>query len=42
MAGIVGNVFNLTGIIGMAIDYVGGSFYKMDKTINIKMRKARR
>lgn len=42
MAGIVGNVFNFTGIIGMAIDYVGGSFYKMDKNLKIKMRKARR
>ncbi len=42
MAGIVGNIFNFSGIIGMAVDYVGGAFYKMDKNIHIKMRKDRK
>ncbi len=35
---IVGNIFNLTGVIGMAVDFFAtGAAYKLDQEVNIDM-----
>ncbi len=37
---VVGNIFNFTGIIGMAIDFFGtGAAYELDKSVNIDLQK---
>ena len=37
---VVGNIFNLTGVIGMAIDFFGtGAAYKLDNNVNIDLQK---
>jgi hypothetical protein len=39
MASIVGNIFNLTGIIGVGIDYLGtGAAYDLDDSVTIPLR----
>jgi PEGA domain len=36
---IVGNIFNLTGIIGMAVDFFAtGAAYKLDQEVNIDLK----
>ena len=38
-AAIVGNIFNFTGIIGMAVDFLGtGAAYRMDKEVNVTLQ----
>ena len=39
-AGVVGNIFNFTGIIGVAVDFFAtGAGFKLDNEVNIKMRE---
>jgi len=38
---VVGNIFNLTGAIGMAVDFFGtGAAYKLDESVNVKLQKS--
>ncbi len=37
LAGVVGNIFNLTGIAGMAVDYFDGAFFKMPQETQINL-----
>jgi hypothetical protein len=38
LASVVGNIFNLTGIIGMAVDFLGtGAAYKLDPEVNVQL-----
>lgn len=40
LAGVVGNIFNLTGIIGMAVDFLGtGAAYKLDNNVSLVLDK---
>jgi len=41
LAGVVGNMFNFTGIVGMAIDFFGtGAAYNMDENVNLTLRQS--
>ena len=37
LAGVVGNIFNFTGVVGIAIDYFDGAFFKMPQETYINL-----
>ena len=37
---VVGNIFNLTGVLGMGVDFLGtGAAYDLDDEVTVKLRK---
>ena len=43
LAGVVGNLFNFTGLLGIAIDFFGtGAGYKMDSETHIKLKQQKK
>lgn len=38
LAGVVGNIFNFTGFLGMAVDYFDGAFFKMPQQSYISLQ----
>lgn len=39
LASVVGNILNLTGVLGAAVDFLGtGAAYKMDKEVNVQLQ----
>ncbi|MCE3233062.1 MAG: hypothetical protein K0R98_1319 [Rickettsiaceae bacterium] len=41
LASVVGNMFNFTSLVGMAVDFFGtGAAYNLDDEVNIKMKKS--
>jgi len=37
---VIGNIFNLTGVIGMAVDFFGtGAAYKLDNEVTVNLDK---